>query len=94
MSTPTLSPFYANAQEQDVSCCEHVCPKCELLEEYKVLIANVEDEHELEHWITELIDESYKLGVRETTLADIEEKIALLDAIDGECDCDNCCEIE
>jgi hypothetical protein len=87
MSTPTLSSFYANAQEQ-------VCPKCELLEQYKVLVSNVENAYELEHWLTELIDEAYKLGVRETTLADIEDKIALLDAIDDECDCDDCCEIE
>jgi hypothetical protein len=94
MSTPTLSPFYINAQEQDVSCCEHVCPKCELLEQYKVLIANVEDEHELERWISELIDEAYKLGVRETTLADIDAKIDLLDTLDDECDCDDCHEIE
>jgi hypothetical protein len=91
-----LSPYFINAQlDEDYDFCEvESCVTCDLVNEYIDLISEVESKLELEQYLFELVEDAQKIGIRQSLISDIHQKANMLDAMENECECDGCCDIE
>ncbi|MMZ63001.1 hypothetical protein D1872_252330 [compost metagenome] len=55
---------------------------------------NSEDKEELYHWVAELVEEAQKLGFKDALIRDISLKAEILEDMDSDCCCEECCEGE
>lgn len=90
-----LSPYFTNAQNNNEDdCCVESCATCDLVNEYIELISNVESKLELEEYLFGLVEEAQKHGLQKALIADIHMKSDLLESLENDCDCDECCELD
>lgn len=68
---------------------KHSCPTCDLVWEFVEYTKEAESEEELFEILSALANESKNLGVKEFLVFDIDNKIHLLDHLDGE-HCEEC----
>ncbi|WP_133120604.1 hypothetical protein [Heyndrickxia camelliae] len=75
-------------QDQEEFC----CPTCELVSKYVEIAKQAESEEDLFDILSNLIDESRLIDIKQKLIHEIHYKMDLLEKL--ECDCDEChCEV-
>lgn len=70
------------------------CPFCGLVEDYIDLVADSESYDELRAILKGLVTDANDLAIYHFVSQEVEQKIQLLDCINGTCDCEDECDLD
>lgn len=70
------------------------CPFCELVEDYIDIVADSESYDELRAILRGLVADTNDLAIYHFVSQEVEQKIQLLDCINGTCGCEDECDLD